>query len=153
MSDKNYNNLENEEIMKIKSFHSISEDAIYIRKIVFEDEQGFRDEFDEIDKIALHMVMYNQLNEPIATCRVFAGKEKDSYLLGRLAVVKSYRGKKIGSKMIEEAEKAVKEQGGKNICLHSQCRAKDFYAKCGYMPFGEEDEEEGCPHIWMKKSL
>ena len=83
----------------------------------------------------------------------FAGKEKDSYLLGRLAVVKSYRGKKIGSKMIEEAEKAVKEQGGKNICLHSQCRAKDFYAKCGYMPFGEEDEEEGCPHIWMKKSL
>ncbi len=36
--------------------------------------------------------------------------------------------------------------------LHAQCRVKNFYEKSGYQAYGEIDEDEGCPHIWMRKS-
>ena len=55
--------------------------------------------------------------------------------------------------MLAEAEKCVLAKGGKILMLHSQCRAKDFYAKSGYTEFGEIGYDEGCPHIWMKKQL
>ena len=30
---------------------------------------------------------------------------------------------------------------------------KEFYEKQGYQVFGEEDFDEGCPHIWMYKDI
>lgn len=142
-----------EECMKVTYFDFLSEDVKKIRQAVFMDEQGFQNEFDDTDEIATHIVMYDQDGAPIATCRVFAGEEKDSYILGRLAVIKQYRGKHLGAKMVDEAEKIVIAKSGKNLCLHAQCRVEDFYAKAGFVAYGQADEEEGCPHIWMKKQL
>lgn len=139
-------------IMKINVYDYLSEDAMMIRKQVFMDEQGFENEIDDTDRIASHIVMYNDNDEPIATCRVFEESE-NNYILGRLAVVKSYRGMNIGERMVREAEKLVMEKGGTLIMLHSQCRVKGFYEKSGYAPFGEIGYDEGCPHIWMKKQL
>jgi predicted GNAT family N-acyltransferase len=119
---------------------------------VFVEEQGFVEEFDEIDPIAAHIVAYDG-NEPIGTCRLFYDDERKSYILGRLAIRKKYRGQEIGSLLIKEAEKKVDENGGTRIILHSQCAAAGFYAKNGYREFGEIDDDEGCPHIWMKKDL
>ncbi len=137
--------------MKAKKYNYLSEDVIKIRQMVFMEEQGFQNEFDDVDKVATHIVMYNKNNDPIATCRVFEGEERDIYILVRLAVIKQYRGNHLGSKMVEEAEKLVISKGGKSLCLHAQCRVKDFYTKLGFVEYGQEDEDEGCPHIWMKK--
>lgn len=139
--------------MITKKYNYLSEDVIRIRQTVFMEEQGFQNEFDEVDKTATHIVMYNQHNESIATCRVFESEEKDTFILGRLAVIKQYRGNHIGSKLVEEAEKIIISKGGKSLCLHAQCRVKDFYAKLGFEEYGSEDEDEGCPHIWMKKQF
>lgn len=130
-------------------------DAKEIRKAVFMEEQGFRNEFDEIDLEAAHIVIYNEKAFPIATCRVFKdhGHEENAYCIGRLAVLKDYRGKNIGAELIKEAEKYVFDQGGHRIYLHAQTRVSNFYQKLGFAQYGEEDEEEGCPHIWMKKEF
>lgn len=61
-------------------------------------------------------------------------------------------GRNIGSKMIEAAEQAVLKKGGEAMKLHAQCRVKNFYEKSGYQAYGEIDEDEECPHIWMRKS-
>lgn len=58
-----------------------------------------------------------------------------------------------GSWRLKEAEQEVKKRGGRQLILHSQCVASGFYAKNGYREFGEIDDDEGCPHIWMKKEL
>lgn len=139
--------------MQIKTYPYLAEDAEFIRKKVFMEEQGFQKELDDIDEIALHLVMYNEKKEPIAVCRIFEGTEEKQFVLGRLAVVKAYRGKNIGAKMIQEAEKQVLQKGGNSLILHAQCRAKGFYEKSGYREFGKVEDEEGCPHIWMKKQL
>ena len=39
--------------------NALPEDALYIRTVVFVEEQGFRDEFDEIDKNCLHLIAYD----------------------------------------------------------------------------------------------
>ncbi len=138
--------------MNAKVFDSLPEQAVMIRKAVFMDEQGFRDEFDDTDPKAWHIVIFDG-DEPAATCRVFFDEQLGSYVLGRLAVMKEYRGQSLGSQAVGEAEKLVRSKGGKSIILHAQCRVSEFYRKLGYVPFGEIDLDEGCEHIWMKKNI
>ena len=140
--------------MKIATYENkLPDGAKLVRKTVFEKEQGFVDEFDDTDANATHFVMYDGDKKPIATCRVFWSDEKNAYILGRLAVCKEYRHNNIGSLMMQEAEKYVHNIGGKSISLHAQCQASGFYDKNGYVEYGEIDDEQGCPHVWMKKIL
>lgn len=138
--------------MKFKIYNFLSADAKIIRKQVFMEEQGFKNEFDDIDNISFHIVMYDE-NRPVATCRVYEDIVKNEYILGRLSVVKEYRGMSLGAKMIGEAERIVKEKGGTSIRLHAQCRVTPFYGQQGYKEYGVIEDDEGCPHIWMKKQL
>lgn len=138
--------------METVIYEGIPNYAKEIRQEVFINEQGFKNEFDAIDDIATHIVLFNK-KVPIATCRIFWNTEINSYILGRLAVVKEYRGKNIGSVIVREAEQYVKKIGGKCIALHAQCRVSNFYKKLGFIEFGDIENEEWCPHIWMKKCL
>lgn len=138
--------------MEVKTYEYLAEDAKMIREKVFMQEQGFVDEFDDADLQATQIVLYDE-RKPVATCRIFAGSTKSEFILGRLAVLKEYRGKNFGSKMLREAEKIVLQKGGTSIALHAQCRVQKFYEQSGYTVFGEIGEEEGCPHIWMKKQM
>lgn len=139
----------------VKKFNKLPEESIIIRKLVFVEEQGFKNEFDEVDSIAEHIVIYehNNLNiEPIATCRFY--KDNDNkYLIGRIAVIKEKRGENIGALLIEAAEKEIKKSGGRQLKIHAQYRVKGFYEKQGYIASGNIDEDEGIPHIWMYKDI
>lgn len=137
--------------METVIYEGIPDYAKEIRKKVFVDEQGFHDEYDDIDDTAAHIVMFDENKMPVGTCRIFWDSEMNTYVLGRLAVIKEYRGKKIGSDIVKEAEKYVEKNGGKCLALHAQYRTSAFYKKLGFAEFGDIDEVEGCPHIWMKK--
>lgn len=134
----------------IKSFAVLPEDARYIRTVVFVEEQGFCQEFDSIDKIATHLVLYSA-DKPAAVCRYYC--ENKQYFIGRLATLKAYRSKGFAARLVAEAERLIKNAGGESVMLHSQCRAMAFYEKAGYTPLGESDFDEDCPHQWMKKVL
>lgn len=138
--------------MIIKEYDFLPIEAKNIRIDVFVNEQKFVDEFDEIDNYAKHFVMFEK-DTPIATCRIYYNTEKASYVIGRIAVIKSWRGKNIGSIIIKYAEEVIYKAGGKKVMLSSQVRASGFYEKQGYSSEGESYLEEYCPHIWMKKSL
>lgn len=136
--------------MNLKVYTGFPADAMTVRETVFVLEQGFRDEFDQIDGYATHFVMYDG-EKPVGVCRVFA--QDGAYILGRLAVLKDYRGKKLGSRLVQAALEHVKSVGGRVMRLHSQCRAAGFYEKLGFTAYGEIEYEEDCPHIWMKKEI
>ena len=54
----------------------------------------------------------------------------------------------------KKQEKYITENGvGKCLALHAQCRITAFYQTLGFTEFSDIDDDEGCPHIWMKKSL
>lgn len=138
--------------MYINTYDYIPEEAHLIRETVFMEEQGFHNEFDEIDSYAKHLVLFDE-NTPIASCRFFKQESYEDYFIGRIAVIKEYRGKNVVTDLIKAAETQIKNIGGKRIFLHAQCRAKKFYEKQGYSSYGEIALEENCPHIWMYKKV
>ncbi|MGN1420396.1 MAG: GNAT family N-acetyltransferase [Eubacterium sp.] len=139
--------------MTVKAYDKCPNDARKIREEVFIKEQGFKAEFDEIDDIAVHFVMFDDNDNAVAVCRAFTEDNPEEYHLGRLAVRKEYRGRHLGEEILKEAEKHIKSQGGKAVLLSAQVRVSDFYAKQGYEKFGNIYYDEFCPHIMMKKEL
>lgn len=138
--------------MTIKVFNYLPKEAKEIRETVFVKEQGFKKEFDEVDNLARHMIIYEE-EQPISTCRFYFNEEKQSFIIGRIAVRKEYRGKGIGRKMLKEAEDIIRQDGGKSTMVSGQVRVEKFYEKLGYQKQGEVFLDEDCPHIWMKKVL
>ena len=138
--------------MTVKIYSSLPPEARLIREQVFVKEQGFCEEFDDIDGSAAHLVLFDE-EMPVATCRFFLNEEKGAYILGRIAVQKEYRGQNLGAYVLRAAEEEIRKQGGRCISLHAQEGASGFYEKQGYDAYGEIDYEEDCPHIWMSKSL
>ncbi len=127
-------------------------DACNIRNEVFVDEQGFEHELDEIDNIAVHIVVYCE-GEPIGVCRYFPGEHSGEYTAGRVAVVKPFRGKGVGRYIMSVIEENVRKDGGVRLFVSSQLRALGFYESCGYKKIGDIYYDEHCPHIKMVKDL
>lgn len=139
-------------MLETKIYQILPEEAIAIRKAVFVQEQGFVNEFDDIDQTAYHIVLFVE-QKAVGTCRVFWNAERNSYVLGRVAVSKEYRGNEYGVSLVKAAEKLVCELKGKQLSLAAQVQAKAFYNKLGYIALEPEFLEEGCPHVWMGKTL
>ncbi|MBO7238125.1 MAG: GNAT family N-acetyltransferase [Elusimicrobiaceae bacterium] len=133
-----------------KKFTHLNDDIIRLRTVVFVAEQGFKEEFDETDKRAVHLVLYDG-TKAIATCRYF--KDGPNYHIGRVAVLKQYRGKSLGYQIMRHAEAEIKKDGGTCIELSAQIRVKDFYQKLGYQASGDIYLDQHCPHINMVKNL
>lgn len=138
-------------MLEFKLVYKINEDIKKIREEVFIKEQGFQEEFDEIDDIAT-FVLVKYDNIPIATSRMYKSGI-DEFYIGRVAVLKEYRYLKVGMKMLEILEDEVKRLKGKKIIVSSQVRAQGFYQKCGFELFGETYLDEHVPHIMMKKEI
>ena len=136
--------------MNVVFFKSLIEDAKMIREKVFMEEQGFQNEFDDIDAKALHLVLY-QNQQPIGCARMF--EEADAMTFGRIAVLKEYRQLHLGSLILQQLEAKAKKLGFHKVQLSAQVRASDFYFKNGYMKEGEEYLDEYCPHIHMIKRI
>lgn len=137
--------------MKFEVYDYLPDAAKKIREEVFCNEQGFKNEFDETDNVSVHFVAFEN-DVPIATCRIYLNGE-NIYCIGRIAVIKAFRGKNIGARIIEEAENYIRKKGGTKIIISAQTRVEEFYRKQGYLPDGEIYFDEYCPHIKMFKKL
>lgn len=135
--------------MKYQFYNELPKDAKYIREEVFMKEQGFQDEFDEIDDHCLHLVIED--DKAIGCARMY--EKNNEMVLGRIAVLKEYRHLHIGSYILKTLEEKAKELGYSKVVLSAQVRAQLFYEKNGYQTQGEEYLDEYCPHIFMYKEL
>lgn len=126
-------------------------DAAGIREIVFIDEQKFSYDLDDIDEIAFHTVLYDDMS-PVATGRFFFDENNIPHI-GRVTVLKEYRETGVGRYLMEILEKTAMEQGAEYITLGAQVRASVFYEKIGYIRYGDIFYDEYCEHINMKKYL
>lgn len=126
--------------------------AAEIRQEVFVEEQGFHNEFDEIDPIAVHLLVLEG-EAPVAAGRTYPDETGKVWHLGRICVRKPWRGRQLGRMVMEGLENAAKERGAEKFMLSAQVQAKRFYEKLGYHPYGQEYLDEFCPHIAMEKTI
>ena len=128
--------------------------ASYIRFKVFVDEQhvSIDDEMDGSDAVAVSFLMF-QNNIPIGTIRYIQGNDGVVHP-GRIAVLKAYRNKGYGTKMIRWLHAYLKTILGDVTCeIHAQLHLKNYYEKLGYQAQGDIFQEAGIDHITMIKVL
>ena len=141
------------QISKIDSFSDSVE-------VVFRDPFNYRKYYDGFPKSA-HLptslvqhcqffygsiVLYEEEKYKIIACK----KHEDTYYEYYLENIFD---KQYGEKMLQGAEKAVSDFGGKRVELSTQCRVAEFYKKQGYMELNDIHMDEDCPHAWMRKEV
>lgn len=133
---------------RVQSGHwdKLEQDAKFIRKQVFIIEQNIpeEEEWDDQDMISDHFVVYDQ-DQPIATARLLQNNS-----VGRVAVLKAYRGQGIGRMIMLEIIRQAHQQDRKFLHLSSQVHAISFYEKLGFSIQGDAYDECGIPHIKMQ---
>jgi YbgC/YbaW family acyl-CoA thioester hydrolase len=144
--------------LALGNWQTLGKDARHLRTEVFVQEQGvpMAMEWDALDATAVHAVVYNQLNMPLATGRLLvAGPEHGAQVgqIGRMAAKRVLRGTQLGSAVLGALVQQAQARGDRQVILHAQRSAAAFYAKAGFSPHGEPFEEVGIPHIPMAKSL
>ena len=136
--------------------------AYEIRKKVFMEEQGIEEEkvFDELDKDAMHVIVYekpsasdkvnfkNDNVKAVATGRIYYNGTECR--IGRVAVLKEYRGKKYGDFTVRMLLNRAFTSGINEVVIHSQLDAEQFYQKMGFEKVGENFLEAGIWHCIMK---
>lgn len=126
-------------------------DSFAVRKAVFMDEQGYKNEFDKTDDICDYVTVYCD-GELAGTGRAFPAEEDGAFVFGRIAVLKKFRGQHLGAVILAELEKIAKEKDAKCAVLLAQQYVVGFYEKSGFSLCDAEIEyDEGQPHCRMKK--
>lgn len=128
-----------------KEFSSVE----MIRTTVFTNEQGANanEEFDSYDDIADFALLFDD-NKAVATAR--AVKTEDGFKIGRIAVLKDYRGKGYGDLIVRAVIEKAFSYGADYVFVDSQNHAVPFYEKIGFSVIGEQIIDRGIAHIPMR---
>ena len=144
--------------MELRFEHGNFDDARIVRTRVFMEEQGFQDEFDDIDDDprTIHVTLYDA-NALVGCARTFPDPDRPDqpgrWVFGRLAVLPEARRGGFGAALLAESERLAREAGATEMHLHAQCRVTPFYGRMGYAQYGPVELDEHVEHIWMEKLL
>lgn len=124
-------------------------EASPIRFAVFVDEQKVPAgiELDEHDAACLHVVARED-ERAVGTGRLLL----DGHI-GRMAVLKAWRGRGVGAAMLTTLIEAARARGDREVALSAQTHALGFYRRFGFVNEGAEYVEAGIPHQAMRKVL
>jgi predicted GNAT family N-acyltransferase len=131
--------------------YAIDGDALRaVREAVFVREQGVPPELelDAQDPDCLHVLARDAAGRPIGT-----GRLTPAHTLGRLAVLAEWRGRGVGTAMLEALTALAMARRWRAIELNAQADAIGFYARHGYLPSGPRYEEAGIEHQSMRRAL
>ena len=140
--------------IEVGTWQQLERDASSVRTEVFVEEQGIsrEDEWDAADSSAVHAVVYNRINMPLATGRLLVAAPGVGKI-GRMASKRVLRGSQLGRQVLEALTAKAKQRGDKEVILHAQRSAAGFYTKSGFQERGEPFDEVGIAHIEMFKPL
>ena len=116
-----------------------------VRTVVFIEEQFVTPEFewDDIDSTALHLLALHD-NKAIGCLRIIKHEK-----IGRMAVLKPWRGKGVGNMLLKQAIELCRQHGSKQIVLSAQTHAIHFYQQAGFQMTSGEYTDVQIPHVDM----
>jgi len=121
-----------------------------VRDRVFIDEQHVprEDEEDQFDATARHVLARDAGGQPIGT-----GRLTQSQVIGRMAVLPEWRGRQVGTLMLDTLIGQARSLGYAHVSMHAQTHAIPFYVRHGFEADGDEFEECGIMHRHMRRTL
>lgn len=135
---------------RITSFEEAEKDIRFIRDTVFWGEQKVPREidWDGRDPLCVHVVATGD-----GAGVVGVGRIQPDGRIGRLAVLKQWRGRGIGAKMLSVLIESARSRGLQKVYLHAQLHAAAFYEKNAFKKDGAEFVEAGILHVNMTRDL
>jgi predicted GNAT family N-acyltransferase len=121
-----------------------------IRRSVFIEEQRVpeSEEWDNRDALCLHVLAITAKRDAVGTGRLdVTGK------IGRVAVLRHWRGQGIGARIVEELVGQAQRKGFLEVHLNAQVAALEFYRRLGFVPTGATFDEAGIPHRRMERQF
>ncbi|MCB1140593.1 MAG: GNAT family N-acetyltransferase [Leptospiraceae bacterium] len=141
-------------IKKITSEEDLNSSFAIRRKVFIEEqkvpESEEYDNWDDLNSNCEHFLLL--LSElPIGTGRLRFPNQEGK--IERIAILKEYRNKNYGAKLIGFLLKLLKEREISSVYLNSQTSALGFYEKFGFTKEGPEFLDAGIPHYKMTLNL
>jgi predicted GNAT family N-acyltransferase len=124
-------------------------EAKRIRFEVFVEEQRVpaEIELDEHDARCVHALAYIE-GRTVGTARLLP----DGHI-GRMAVLKAWRGKGAGRALLRALIEEARRRGDREVLLSAQVHALGFYRAAGFEPEGAVYEEAGIAHQAMRLAV
>ena len=121
-----------------------------VRETVFVQEQQvpIEEEWDALDPLCTHVIARDAAGQPIGTGRLTPERK-----IGRMAVLRDWRGRGVGDAMLAALMAQAKDMRWPLVSLHAQVSAEAFYARHGFIPYGERFWEAGIEHQSMHRAL
>lgn len=118
-----------------------------IRSEVFIAEQHVPPalEWDGLDETATHLLALDADGRAIGCARIL-----NHASIGRMAVLKSWRGQGVGNALLSAAIELCRRHGHGPIRLSAQVHAIPFYAAAGFTVCSDEYPDAGIPHRDMQ---
>lgn len=126
------------------------DDLRRVRETVFVQEQQVpvEEEWDALDPLCQHVIARDASGQPIGTGRLTPERK-----IGRMAVLSQWRGRGVGDAMMLALLDQARQRRWPEISLHAQVSAETFYARHGFLPYGERFWEAGIEHQSMRRRL
>jgi predicted GNAT family N-acyltransferase len=114
-----------------------------IRRCVFIDEQAVPEslEWDGLDEDAIHVLACDSKGYPIGCGRLLPEGR-----IGRMAVLSGWRGKGVGSALLQALLEIARGCGMAEVRLSAQITAVPFYEKAGFTVRGKIYMDAGISH-------
>lgn len=119
---------------------------IRIRVFVEEQKVPLELEWEGNDDQFHYVVAFNTEDEAIGTGRIDGNGH-----IGRMAVLKNYRGQGVGRALLSELLDYARHNRIIQVELNAQTSAIPFYEKQGFIISSDEFMEAGIPHKTMEK--
>ena len=121
-----------------------------VREAVFVIEQKvpIELEWDDLDAVCEHVLAIDNANRPIGTGRL----SPDGHI-GRMAVLRSYRGMGVGGAMLRHLLAKATARKMPRVMLNAQISALTFYQRFGFIAEGTEFLDAGIPHRRMRLKM
>ena len=122
----------------------------WVRETVFMREQGVSAEleWDGQDEDCLHALALSTKGDAIGCGRI----TQDAHI-GRMAVLPAWRGRKVGTALLEALIEEARSQPCLEVELSAQVQALPFYRRFGFEEEGEVFMDANIPHRKMRLRL
>lgn len=121
-----------------------------VRTEVFICEQGVTPEleWDELDQLCQHALAFNAAGDAVG-----CGRITQEGHIGRMAVLPEWRGKGVGSALLQLLLDYARSRNFTQVGLNAQVQVVPFYRRFGFHELGEIFMDANIPHIRMQLQL
>ena len=127
-------------------------DAVRLREKILREPLGSSFTDQELEEEKYHFQIAGFLDDAIIATAVLV-PEGDEMKMQRVVVTENLRSLNIGSEMMTFCEKFASDKNFKVMYCHARDSAVNFYIKNGYTGIGDYFDEDGIPHLKMRKKL